>query len=604
MAQDKKINYTSRNFADVRTELINYIKQYYPALFSDFNDSSVGMMLIELNAAVADMLSYHTDRMFNETQIDYAQEKRSVLSMARTMGVKIPGKRPSVTLADFSVTLPVRGNTFDNRYAPILRYGAQAVGGGQTFETLEDVDFNSPYTAGGVPNRLILPNIDDTGRVVSYTLVKREIVVNGTTKILTKNIYPGENKPFIEVLLPDTNVLSIEQVVSKEGVNLSTRPTLDEFVDPNIRWYEVDSLAEDKIFIEDNRDTDNIGIKPGKWIENTRRFIKEYTDKGFCKITFGSGNGDTNLSQFQNNGFKLKISDFIDSTSLGEIPKVNTTLFIRYRVGGGVGGNIGPNVLRGVGNYQLDVTGPNNTFNTNVRRSLAVNNVFPAFGGKGDPTIDEIRHMVKYNFASQNRSVTIKDYIASIFKMPGKYGVPFRMGVSENKNKVEVSVIGLNSDGSLSNNSTNTLKENISSWLADYRMINDYVLVKDGRIINIGFDIDIFVDKGLNKGEIINNVINSVKSYFDINKWDMGENIYLSQLLENINNVPGVLNVTSIKAFNKVGQGKYSLNKTSQSYNDDQTREINTGENFALFGEYDTMFEIKDARTDIRVRVK
>ena len=110
----KKINYLARNFADVRNELFDFIKKYYPEIFNDFNDASLGTMLVELNAAVGDMLSFHTDRMFNETQIDYAQERKSLLAMARTLGVKIPGLRPSVTLVDFSVQVPPFGDTFDS----------------------------------------------------------------------------------------------------------------------------------------------------------------------------------------------------------------------------------------------------------------------------------------------------------------------------------------------------------------------------------------------------------------------------------------------------------------------------------------------------------
>ena len=81
---EKKINYFARQFADVRGQLIDYVKHFYPELYQDFNDASIGMMLLELNAAVSDMLSYHTDRMFQETQIDYAQERRSVMNIART----------------------------------------------------------------------------------------------------------------------------------------------------------------------------------------------------------------------------------------------------------------------------------------------------------------------------------------------------------------------------------------------------------------------------------------------------------------------------------------------------------------------------------------
>jgi hypothetical protein len=482
----KKINYDARNFANVREELINYVKQYYPDLFSDFNDASVGSMLIELNAAVGDMLSFHTDRMFNETQIDYAQERKNVFAIARTLGLKIPGLRPSVTMVDFVVTVPPFGDTWDIRYAPIIKFGSQTVGGGQTFENLEDIDFSSPYSSiGGVPNRLILPNIDDNGILQNYDIVKREIVVNGTTKIFKKVITASDSVPFLEMVLPDKNVLSIESVVALEGTDYVRTPTLDEFVNPDLRWYEVDSLAEDKIFIEDGgRATDNLAVKPGKYVETTKRFYKEFTDNNFCKLTFGSGNADTeNINQLANG--VLKIQDFINTTALGEIPKTNTTMFVRYRVGGGPATNIGPNVINSLGNVSMIVDGPTAAINNTVNQSLKVNNPIPALGGAGVPSVEQVRQMTKYNFASQNRGVTIKDYTNLIFKMPGQFGVPFRCGVTEEQNKIQIYILGLDANGKLNNTSTNTLKENIATWLADFRMINDYVLINNGKIINL-----------------------------------------------------------------------------------------------------------------------
>lgn len=602
---EKKINYFARNFADVRGELITYVKHFYPELFQDFNDASVGMMLLELNAAVGDMLSYHTDRMFTETQIDYAQERRSVMNIARTLGLKIPGKRSSITLVDFSVVVPVFGDTFDVRYAPIIKYGTQVTGAGQIFETLDDIDFSSPYSAGGIPNRLIIPNINANNQIISYTLVKREIVSNGATKIFKKIIGSNDAIPFLEVTLPDNNVVSVEQIITKEGTSLTTNPTLAEFVDPNIRWWEVDSLAEDKIFTEDpTRSSDNSGIKPGKWISVNRKFVKEYTDTGFCKLTFGSGFSDEqNLQSYTTNQYVLQIANFFNTTALGEIPKPGTTMFVRYRVGGGSNANVGSNVLNGVGFVDMFINGPNATTNQSVRQSLKVNNPVPAFGGGDDPTIDEIRWITKYNFASQNRAVTLKDYLAQVFKMPGKFGVPFRTQIAERQNKVEFAILGLNSEGKLDSSSTNTLKENMATWLADYRMINDYVLIRDGKIINLSFDIDLFVDKTFNQGEIINNTINKIKEYFDVKKWQMGQNIYLAQLIEEINNVSGVLNVVDIKVYNEV-DGRYSLNATSQPYIDEVNKQIDLTDDFALFGEYDTMFEIKYPQSDIRVRVK
>lgn len=602
---EKKINYFARNFADVRGELINYVKHFYPELYQDFNDASIGTMLIELNAAVSDMLSYHTDRMFTETQIDYAQERRSVMNIARTLGLKIPGKRSSITLVDFSVTVPVFGDTFDVRYAPIIKYGTQVAGAGQTFETLDDIDFSSPYSAGGIPNRLIIPNINANNQIINYTLVKREIVSNGITKIFKKVLNANDAVPFLEVILPDTNVVSIEQVITKDGTTFVNNPTSSEFMDNNLRWWEVDSLAEDKIFVEDpTRTSDNSGIKPGKWISINKKFVKEYTDTGFCKLTFGSGFSDKQgLQEYTTNQYILQIANFFNSTALGEIPKPNSTLYVKYRVGGGSTANIGANVINSVGFVDMFVNGPNANNNAFVKSSLRVNNPIPSFGGADEPSIDEIRWITKYNFASQNRAVTVKDYIATIFKMPGKFGVPFRMQVAEKQNKIEFAILGLNSQGKLDNSSTNTLKENMASWLADYRMINDYVLIRDGRIINLAFDIDLYTDKSFNQGELINNVINTVKSYFDINKWQMGQNIYLAQLIEQINNVAGVLNVVDIKVYNMVN-GNYSANATSQLYLDQVERQIDLTDDFALFGEYDSMFEIKFPQSDIRVRVK
>ncbi len=605
MAKTKKINYFARNFTDVRTELFNFIKQYYPDLFSDFNDASVGTMLLELNAATADMLSFHTDRMFQETQIDYAQERKSVMSMARTLGLKVPGQRPSVTMVDFSVTVPPLGDTWDQRYAPKLRYGAQALGGGQSFESLEDIDFASAYSSGGIPNRLILPNKDANGTLINYTIVKRELVINGTTKIYKKVLNGSDAIPFLEVVLPDQDVLSIESIITKEGTDLLTPPTLDEFIDFDIRWFEMDSLAEDKVFIEDTtRQTDNSGIKMGKWVDTTQRFSKEYTDLGFCKMTFGSGNdGEDLLAQFGKNAFTQQIGDFINTTALGEIPKPNNTMYIRYRVGGGSRSNVGANVITNAGLNTMTVQGPNTNTNDAVRRSLRVNNPIPAFGGAGAPSTEMVRQMTKYNFAAQNRAVVIKDYLSRIQLMPGKFGVPFRLGVGEDQNKVEIFVLGLDSGGKLSNASTNALKENMASYLADYRMLNDYVLISDGRIINLSFEVDLFIDKAFNQAEIVNNVIQNINSYFDVNKWDMGESIYLGQLTESITNVGGVINVTDIRVYNEVG-GDYSLNKISQAYSDPQEKRIDLTDDYALFGEQKTMFEIKNPSKDIRIRVK
>lgn len=581
------INYTSRNFADIRAGLIDMVKQYYPDIFNDYNDASVGMMILELNAAVGDMLSFNTDRMFQETQIDYAQERSSVLSIARTYGLKIPGKRPSITIVDFSVTVPVFGDTFDISYAPIIAAGSQVTGAGKVFETTDDINFASPFTTGGIPNRLILPNFDANNNLINYTLVKREIVLNGFTKIFKKVITSSDVRPFIEIVLPDNNVLSVDSVITLDGTNFVKNPAPEQFLDLDKRWFEMDALAEDKVFIEDStRITDNAGVKPGKWMSVTRKFITEYTDLGFIKLILGGGTQDTSsLCDFDTNKALVnQIGDFINNLSLGVTPTANTTMFIKYRVGGGSDSNIGTNVLKGLGVVNISVNGNNETTNAAVKNSLKVNNVFPALGGRNSPSIDEVRNMVRYNFASQNRAVTIKDYQSRISLMPGKFGVPFRSGVFEEQNKVKVYILGLDASSKLSNTSTSALKENISQYLSDYRMLNDYVQITNGRIINLGFQVDLYVDKKVPQSQIVTQVISAIQSYMDINKFQMGDSIYLSSLIETINNVAGVTNVIDLRTYNKVGEGKYSLNEISQPYVDSTTRQIDTSADYTLFG--------------------
>jgi hypothetical protein len=604
----KKIDYNARNFSDVRAQLIEFIRKYYPDTFSDFNDASVGMMLLELNAAVGDMLSFQTDRVFNETQINYAQERSSVLELARTFGLNIPGKRPSITIVDWTVTnIPVQGDTFDISYAPKIIKGSQATGAGKVFELLEDCDFASPFTTGGIPNRIIIPNIDGNGIIQNYSLTKREIMVNGFTKIFKKTLSTSDFRPFLEVILPEDNVLSIENIITKEGTNLTTAPTEEEFADFNLNWYEVPALAQNQIYVEDpNGVSDQDGIVVGKWKNSPQRFIKEYTDNGFCKIIFGAG--DEDISELNNfvgcRGQIDRIGKTINNLSLGEIPPPSNTLYVRYRVGGGEDTNIGPNTVNTLGTISTVINGDDSDTNRIIGNSISVNNPIPALGGKEQPSVDEIRNLVRYNFSSQNRCVTIKDYQSRIPLMPGKFGVPFRTGVWEERNKINVSILALDGSGKLTTQATSALKQNIAEYLADYRMINDYITIKNGRVLNLGFEIDIFAEKSVPNGQIVSGVINKVTEYFDINKWDMGDNIYISQLVENINNVGGVLNVTDLRVFNKVNEnGKYSLNEIAQPYIDSDTRQIDLLGRYTLFGEPNAMFEIKYPNRDIKVTI-
>jgi hypothetical protein len=165
-------------------------------------------------------------------------------------------------------------------------------------------------------------------------------------------------------------------------------------------------------------------------------------------------------------------------------------------------------------------------------------------------------------------------------------------------------VLGLDANSKLTNTSTSALRNNIAMYLANYKMLNDYIQISNGKIVNLGFEVDLYIDKRQPQSQIISQVITSVQEFMDINKYQMGDNIYMSSLIEIINNVGGVLNVIDLRAYNKVGEGLYSLNEISQPYLDDETRQIDLTTDFTLFGESTTMFEIKFPNIDIKVRVK
>ena len=432
------------------------------------------------------------------------------------------------------------------------------------------------------------------------------MVINGTTKIFKRAVGQNDVRPFFEVTLPDNDVIAINSIITLEGTNFTQTPSIDQFLDFNNRWYEMDALAEDKIFKEDQLSpSTQSGIKTGKWVRVDRRFIREYTDLGFTNIIFGGGSQDIgSLCDFDvDKTLVNRIGDFINNMSLGTTLTPNTTMFVSYRVGGGAGTNIGPNVINTVNNVNMVVNGIDPTENARVRNSLTVNNPIPAIGGKEEPSVEEIRNLVRYNFSAQNRAVTIKDYQSRIQLMPGKFGAPFRTGVIEDQNKISVYLLTLNSDGTLSNQTSTTLKNNISDYLAEYRMMNDYVEVKSGKVINLAFDCDVFIDNQYPQTQIVSQVIQQIQDYMDINTFDMGETVYLSQLIENINNVGGVLNVINLQVFNKVG-GNYSLNEISQTLEDEQTLEINISQDYALIGDPISMFEIKFPAVDIRCRVR
>ena len=605
MAQ-RKISYTVRDFQAIRQELINYTRTYYPELIDNFNDASVFSVFLDLNAAVADNLHYHIDRSIQETVLQYAQQRSSIYNIARTYGLKIPGQRPSVALVDFSITVPAFGDKEDERYLGILRRGSQVNGAGQVFETIYDINFASPFNQDGFPNRLKIPNFDANNNLVNYTITKRETVVNGITKVFKRVITPNDVRPFFEFFLPEKNVLGVTSIIQREGTAYSNVPTAQEFLNPVGRWYEVPALAEDRVFIADpSKPSDDPAIKVGTYIQTQDRFITEYTPEGFMKITFGGGTNtaEDQLRQFTTLDVPLKIQRYQNnSMSLGNTPQANTTMFIQYRIGGGLATNLGINTITQIGAVDFSVVGPSDTINNQVINSLTCNNVTAAIGGAGYPSTEEVRNYVTFNFAAQNRAVTIHDYEAIIRNMPGEFGAPAKVSITENNNKINVQILSYDASGTLTSDVSQTLKQNLAEYLSNYRMINDYVTIGSAQVIDLGVEVSVVLDSTQNSGVVISNIIDRVTTFFSPAVRGLGENIVLSELSRLIQAENGVVSLTDLSIYGKVG-GQYSSAQTSMPYSDAATKKISLTDN-TIFAEPSQIYQIRFPSKDIVVRVK
>jgi hypothetical protein len=605
MAQ-RKISYTVRDFQAIRQELINYTRTYYPELIDNFNDASVFSVFLDLNAAVADNLHYHIDRSIQETVLQYAQQRSSIYNIARTYGLKIPGQRPSIALVDFSITVPAFGDKEDERYLGTLRRGSQVSGSGQIFENLYDVNFASPFNADGFPNRLKIPNFDAQGNLINYTITKRETVVNGITKVFKRVITPNDVRPFFEFFLPEKNVLGVSSIIQRDGTAYSNVPTAQEFMGAQGRWYEVPALADDRVFIADpSKPSDDPAIKVGTYIQTQNRFITEFTPEGFLKITFGGGTNtaEDQLREFTALDVPLKIQRYQNnSMSLGSAPTANTTIFIQYRIGGGQATNLGVNTITQIGSVDFFVNGPSDILNTSVINSLTCNNVTAAIGGAGYPSTEEVRNYVTFNFTAQNRAVTVHDYEAIIRNMPGEFGAPAKVSITENNNKINVQILSYDASGNLTSEVSQTLKKNLAEYLSNYRMINDYVTIGSAEVIDLGVDISVVLDATQNQGVVISSVIDRVTTFFSPAVRGLGENIVLAELNRIIQAENGVLSVTDISIFNKVG-GQYSSAQTSMPYSDDATKKISLVDN-TIFAQPNQIYQIRFPAKDIVVRVK
>lgn len=659
---DKKISYLSRDFSSVRKELEKFSKQYYPELSDDWNDSSVGSWLMDLAASVGDDLAYHTDRMYQESTLDSANMRSSVLSQARSNGLKIPGRKASSCEVEISCVLPTDSTDISVpnwNYAPIVQSTSIISAGDSNFQLTEDINFAEQFNKNGYSNRKVVPSRNSNGNITGYTVSKSAIAVNGTTKVYKKVMYPNDIEPFMEIVLPEENILNIESIIFKESSDITTTPSIYEYyIDSEqyrissedamtYRFFECDSLADQYRFGDSvNYGTSNIissiyepslyddytsngavtRYYRGKWKPLRQKFITEYTDNGYMKVIFGASNGYPQLPSNGTTYGDYVASNIINNDMLGVLPKEGWTMFILYRVGGGVSSNLGIGALNKFTLANVDWGANTNNTNGSIRgkvlTSLTVTNISSALAGKDSPSTSEIKYLMKYNTSSQNRAVTVTDYRAKLMEMPPKYGAPFRCSVIEENNKVEMDFLGLDSNGNLTSYLPQTLVENSIEYLSNFKQINDYIEIKSGKIYNIGVMGEMFIDKNYNQANVVTSVINKIKEYFSVNNHEMGDDIFVGDLEKEIMLLDGVIGIIRMKIYKIYNDGYSSdvcpLPETSEESvcgsepsegfslkGKSIYREIDLdATDYVLYGDYNSMYEIKSPSSDIQIKIK
>lgn len=666
---EKKINYMSRDYESVKDELIKFSEQYYPELSEDFrSDSLVGNWFLDLIAAASDDLSYAIDRASQETNVNSANLRSTVLNLARTNGLKVPGRKASMCEVELSCTLPIVGG--DNNasqpnwdYAPIVQRTSVVAAGNYTFELSEDVNFAEQFNSDGFSNRTIVPVRDANGNISAYTVTKSTLAVDGSTRVYKKVMYPNDIKPFMEIVLPETDVMNVESIIFKETSDYTISPKMSEyFVDEEMykvgqdavmtyRFFETDSLADLYRYGTESKDITNFVVAnlydcesyvdetegSGTTSQRTTRFYKgelkplkqkfitEYTDNGYLKIIFGAGNGYTEIPDGASQYEKYRATKILNNDMLGILPKEGWTMFVLYRVGGGNFTNLAPNSINQIALANVDwsnAKGKNGSIRGKVIGSLSVNNTSSAIGGKDAPSVEEIKALMKYNTSSQNRAVTLKDYKAKLALMPPKYGSPFRYGVSEYNNKILMSFLGLNANGNLDSRVPSVLVDNVKEYMKQYKHLGDYIEIRSGRIYNIGVSVDLFIDKNYNVADVVPNVIDAIYEYFDVNNHDVGDEIFVGDLMKVVNQIDGVVGIINLRIYNITGTDygdECPLPKKDETptvcdvpYTSVFVKKPNTNVeeidlqaiDNTLINDFDSMFEIKDKTSDIQIRVK
>jgi hypothetical protein len=554
---DNNIQYLNKSFSDFKANLINYAKTYFPTAYNDFSDANPGAMFIEMASYVGDVMSFYLDNQIQENFLLYAKEKENLYAMSYVLGYRPKASYASSTTIDLYQQMPSLPGS--NPLIPDTTYGLivpanttlTSISTGTKFLTTQQVDFTDTGSA------TITFYDNDT------FLVKKSIPAISAEIKEAEFVFSTPQK-FSTINISDTNVLQILDVTDSDG---------------NI-WYEVPYLAQSTIYDRLSNPTYSTDQVPYllKLKRVPRRFVSRLLSNNSLQLEFGAGvsnKSDNDIIPTPDNiqlGLVPGISDLLDNynqTSIfytqeyGLAPS-NTTLTVRYLVGGGITSNVPANDLTNIDTSTVYFKSLI-TDNT-IKDSLVSTNPNPSSGGRNGDEIEEIRNNALYAHSSQLRAVTKNDYIVRALSLPSDYGSISKVYVTQDLNSnpqqtvaptavsnplsLDMYVLAYNSNKQLTQ-ATTTLKENLSTYLNEYRMVTDAINVKDAFYINIGVNFDITVVGGFNNQLVLQECINNLKNYFDIDKWQINRPITLSEITVILLQTKGVQSVVKLEITNK-----------------------------------------------------
>jgi hypothetical protein len=613
MAANKNIKYINKDFNEYRASLIDYAKTYFPTTYNDFSPASPGMMFMEMAAYVGDVLSFYLDNQVQENYLQFARQSNNLFELAYMFGYKPNVTGVATTNIDFYQKIPSKlsGSVYvpDFDYALFIDGNATATtSNGISFLLSDPVDFS--VSSSGNPTEVTVYEISG-GNPVYFLLKKTRKSISSTINTTTFSF--GSPVKFSTVEINASNMVGILDIVDSEGNE----------------WYEVDYLGQEMVY-DSIKNTNVNDPNLSQYSEDTPyllklkkvqyRFATRFRNSTTLQIQFGAGTTadvDENIVPNPDNvGIGLPFeqtklttayapSNFLFTDTYGIAPS-NTTLTVRYLTGGGVTANVSSNTLTKLnGTVKFLNSNLNPTTANDIFASLAITNPEAANGGGDGDTIEEIRQNSSANFATQLRNVTQDDYLVRALSMPAKYGNISKAYIEPTKAQsaasgesagiLDLYVLTTDLNGKL-NTASVALKQNLITYLSQYRMINDAINIKDGFIINIGIDFDIIILPNYNSNEVLTACISALQSYFAISKWQINQPIILREIYILLDKIEGVQTVKTINISNKVG--------TNLGYSEYAYDISGATKNNVVYPSLDPMiFEIKYPQTDIQGRV-